>query len=596
MEAGRSQSFPQRAELLATDSLNSWKEIANYLRRDERTVRRWQEQGLPIHRHLHKKRASVYAYKSEIDAWWRTDRSRVEAAEALASASKRGRVWWRWALAAALALPVALVGLNVAGLRDQLLGGAATQHPTIAVLPLKNLTADTEQTYLADGVTEALITQLGKISSLDVISHQSILRYRGTMKSLPEIAHELNVKAVVEGTVLRSGEKIRITANLVQASPERHLWAETFEFEQRDILAVQERVAREVASHVHARLTAADGRRLTANRAVDPEAHEAYLFGRSLLYKARVRGNALKAKEAFEKAIAKDPAYAPPYASLAELHIRTGGAGRGPQSVDGRAALLLQAREWAEKALALDETLAEAHYALAIVHELAWDWAGAEREYRRAIELNNSYAIAHIAYAMLLYAQLHFQEAAAEARRAQQLDPASPYINTWAGAAYFYAGRERDATDALQRALELEPSYSDASLVLARNHVAKGRYRDAQAELERALVLNPKDPAMVAALAHAHGRAGNRGKALELIEQLKGMEAGPRGAFPTFGFIWAYAGLGDKDEAFAWLEKAYAERRGRLASLQVEPMLEPLRTDPRFSDLARRVGLPPRVL
>jgi tetratricopeptide (TPR) repeat protein len=197
---------------------------------------------------------------------------------------------------------------------------------------------------------------------------------------------------------------------------------------------------------------------------------------------------------------------------------------------------------------------------------------------------------------MLLYAQLRFQEAAAEARRAQQLDPASPYINTWAGAAYFYAGRERDATAALQRALELEPSFPDASLVLARNHVAKGRYPDAQAELEKALVLSPTDPAMVAALAHVHGRAGNRGKALELIEQLKGMEAGPRGAFPTFGFIWAYAGLGDKDEAFAWLERAYAERRGRLSSILVEPLLEPLRADPRFADLVHRVGLPSRAV
>jgi len=596
MEAGRSQPSPQRAENSASDSLNSWKEIANHLKRDERTVRRWQEQGLPIHRHVHKKRASVYAYKSEIDAWWRTDRSRIEAVEAVASGPRQGRVWRRWAVAVALALPAALLGLNVAGLRDQLLGWRpATENASIAVLPLKNLTADTEQNYFADGLTEALITQLGKISSLDVISYQSILRYRGATKSLPEIARELNVKAIVEGTVLRSGEKIRITANLVQAAPERHLWAESFEFEHRDILAVQERVARDVASRVHARLRAADGGRLTANRAVDPEAHEAYLLGRSFLYKARVRGNASKAKEAFEKAIAKDPDYAPPYASLAELHIRTGGAGRGAQSVDGRAALLLQARKWAEKALALDDTLADAHYALAIVHELAWDWAGAEREYRRAIELNNSHAIAHIAYSMLLYAQLRFQEAAAEARRAQQLDPASPYINTWAGAAYFYAGREHDATAALQRALELEPSFSDASLVLARNHVAKGRYPDAQAELERALVLSPTDPAMVAALAHAHGRAGHRGKALQLIEQLKGMEAGPRGAFPTFGFIWAYAGLGDKDEAFAWLERAYTERRGRLASILVEPMLEPLRTDPRFSDLVRRVGLSPAM-
>ena len=587
------QPHPKAAVGTGNESLDSWKAIAGYLKCDARTVRRWEKEGLPIHRHMHKKRASVYAYKAEVDEWWERDRVRLQTAQATTGNEKRRLV--RWIAAGALALLV--VALSVTGIRDRLFGRPVSgEIVSIAVLPLKNLTADTEQNYFADGLTEALITQLGKISSLDVISHQSILRYRGTTKSLPEIARELNVKAVVEGTVLRSGEKIRITANLVQAAPERHLLAESFEFEHRDILAVQERVARDVASRVHARLTAADGGRLTAKRAVDPEAHEAYLLGRTYLYNARVRGNASKAKEAFEKAIAKDPDYAPPYASLAELHIRTGGAGRGAQSVDGRAALLLQGRRWAEKALALDDTLADAHHALAIVHELAWDWAGAEREYRRAIELNNSYAVAHISYAMLLYAQLRFQEAAAEARRAQQLDPSSPYINTWAGAAYFYAGRERDATAALQRALELEPSFPDASLVLARNHVAKGRYPDAQAELEKALVLSPTDPAMVAALAHVHGRAGNRGKALELIEQLKGMEAGPRGAFPTFGFIWAYAGLGDKDEAFAWLERAYTERRGRLASLLVEPLLEPLRADPRFADLVHRVGLPSRAV
>src|SRR3989440_8023710 len=325
VDPGKLQPASRPPERLAVESLNSWKEIAGYLKRDERTVRRWQEEGLPVHRHVHKKRASVYAFKSEIDAWWRTDRSRIEAAETAAAAPKEGHVW-TWLVVALVAVPVVLLGFNVGGLGDRLLGWPpATENRSIAVLPLKNLTPDAEQNYFADGVTEALITQLGQISTLDVISYQSILRYRGATKSLPEIARELNVKAVVEGTVLRAGDKIRITANLVQASPERHIWAESFEFDHRDILAAQERVAREVASHVHANLTAADRGRLTVARPVDPEAHEAYLLGRTYLYAARVRGNAIKARESFEKAIAKDPDYAPPYATLAELYIRTGG-------------------------------------------------------------------------------------------------------------------------------------------------------------------------------------------------------------------------------------------------------------------------------
>jgi tetratricopeptide (TPR) repeat protein len=195
---------------------------------------------------------------------------------------------------------------------------------------------------------------------------------------------------------------------------------------------------------------------------------------------------------------------------------------------------------------------------------------------------------------LLLSGLQRFEEAVTYARRAQLLDPASPHINTFAGATYFFAGREDDATAALHRALEIEPSFSDASLVLGRNHIAKGRYQQAIEVLEKAIAINPSDAAgPYAALAHAHGRAGNREKALQLIKQLKHMPAGPRGAFPTFGLIWAYAGLGDKDEAFAWLEKAYEEHRGRLAWLHVDPLLEPLRSDPRFADLVRRVGLPP---
>jgi TolB-like protein/Tfp pilus assembly protein PilF len=487
------------------------------------------------------------------------------------------------------------VAFNVAGVQDRLLGRPATgEIASIAVLPLKNLSADPEQEFFAAGMTEALITELGKIGTLDVISHQSMLAYRGATKSLPQIGRELNVKTVLEGTVLRSGDRVRITANLVQALPERHLWADSFEFDHRDVLVVQERVAREVARHIRAKLTAADRAPAAASRPVDPEAHEAYLLGRTYLYNVRVRDNATRAKECFERAIAKDPSYAPPYASLAELHILTGGAGTLAHLGDGHPAVSLHARTLSEKALELDETLADAHKALAMVKQVEWDWTGAEQEYRRAIELNPSYAGAHIAYAMHLYGMQRFEEAAGHAKRAQQLDPAAPYINTWAGAAYFFAGRENEATAALQTALELEPSFSDASLVLARNHVAKGRHQQAVLVLEKALALHATDPAIVAALAHAHARAGDRGKALQLVEQLKRTSSGPRGSFPTFGFIWAYAGLGNRDEAFAWLEKAYEERRRRLVWLNVDPLLAPLRTDPRFTDLVRRLGLPAR--
>jgi len=587
MDAMTSQSPPNAANG-AGESLDSWKAIAAYLKRDERTVRRWQDQGLPIHRHVHKKRASVYAYKSEIDAWWRTDRTRIEAAEAAAVAAAKTRHVPKWLLGAILALPVLLLALNAGGLRDQLLGRwSAMENASIAVLPLKNLSPDSQQDYFADGVTEALITQLGKISSLDVISHQSMLRYRGATKSLPEIAKELNVKAVVEGTVLHSGDRIRITANLVQAAPERHLWAESFEFEHRDILAVQERVAREVASHVHARLTATERQRLSTARPVDPGAYEAYLLGRAYSFKTPTAANLNRAKDYFEKAIERDPGYAAPYAGLAELYIIQR-QWKGQHSDDRR-----EARRWGEKALKLDNTLAEAHTVLARSAMQDWDWGGTERGFRRAIELNSSYALARLWYAMYLYGMLRFDEAVVEARRAQQLDPVSPYVNTFAGWAYFVAGRVDEGIASMQKALELDPSFSDASQQLARAYVALGKYPQAIAELRKGLAFNEQQPYLLGALAHAYARAGQRKQALQVISELQRIEA-ERPGYAPFGMIWAYAGIDDKERTFAYLEKAYHERVGRLVWLNTDPNLEPLRSDPRFADLVRRVGLPSR--
>ena len=583
MDLGKAQPPSKPADLSASAPLDSWKEIASYLKRDERTVRRWEKEGLPIHRHMHKKRATVYAYKSEIDIWWRNGRSRLESAEAAAAGRRR----FTWLFAGLLAATVVGLGLNASGLLDRLLGRPiAVELNSIAVLPLRNLSADREQDYFAEGMTEALITHLGKIGTLHVISHQSVLGYRGATKSLPEIAEELKVSKILEGTVLRSGDRVRVTANLVQATPERHLWAESFEFDRRDILAVQGQVAREVASHIRIRLTPQERGRLAASRPVDPEAYEAYLLGRAYFYKARTPINSKRAKEYFEKAIAKDPGYAPPYASIAELYIWTGGAGTLTRERAGYREAHFQAREWAEKALKLDDTLAEAHNALAMVKQAEWDWDGAERAYRRAIELNQSYSVARASYAMHLYALQRFDEAAAQARRAQQLDPASPFINTWAAAAYFFAQRTEEGMASLQKALELEPNYYDASIVLARTYVAKGMYQQAISELQKALSLHARDAGVLGALAHAHARAGDREKALQLVDRLN--QTG--GA--TFVMVWAYAGLGDKEQAFAWLERSYEERRQRMVWLNVDPLLEPLRSDPRFADLVRRVGLP----
>ncbi len=537
---------------MASERLDSWKEIANYLKRAESTVRRWEKEGLPVRRHAHKSKASVYAYPSEIDVWWNDGRNRLESIE-VAAAGRRRRVVG-WAGAGLVLLGVGL-GLNVAGVRERLFGQPlAGEVTSIAVLPLKNLTGNPQQDYFADGITETLITELGKISSLQVLSYQSVIAYRQTAKPLPQIAQELKVGTLLEGAVLPSRDKVRIAANLVRAVPEHHLWAETYEFDPRDVLAVQGVVAQTVARQIRVRLTPQEQARLTTSRRVDPEAYRAYLLGRAYFYKTSTPTNLKRAKEYFETAIERDPGYAPAYAGLAELYAARTGTGvltRDPK--DAR----LQARQWAEKALKLDDTLAEPHVALARVAQQEWDWAGAEREYQRAIELNPSDSAARIWYAIYLYAMQRFEEAVAQAQHAQQLDP----------------------------------GFSDASIVLARAYVTKGMYQRAIAELQKAMILNARDPFILGALAHAYARASQREEALKLVGELKRIQA-ERGNMPTFPFIWAYAGLGDNDQAFAWLEKSYQERRDRMVWLNVDPLLEPLRSDPRFGDLVRRIGLP----
>ncbi len=586
MAVGKPQSPPEPFESPATEKLDSWKEIAAYLKRDESTVRRWEKEGLPVHRHTHKKKATVYAHKPEIDVWWNNGRTRLELI-ATATPGRRRRIVF--SATAALTLLAVGLGLNVVGLRDRLLGRPlAGEITSIAVLPLKNLSGDPAQEYFADGMTEALITELGKISTLQVISHQSVLGYRQTAKPLPQIARDLKVNALLEGTVLRSGGKVRITVNVVQAAPERHLWAESYEFDQRDVLAVQGEVARGVAGQIRVRLMPQEQARLSNSRPVDPEAYEAYLLGRAYSYKAMTSASWTRAKEYFEKAIEKDPGYAPAYGSLAVLYIHSsrGSTTRDPGD------LRLQARQWAEKALKLDGTLSEAHSALARVAQQEWNWADAEREYRRSIELNPSYPVAHIWYAQYLWAMQRFEEAAGHARSAQQLDPSSPLINTWAGAAYFYAGRSEEAFASMQKALELDPSFSDASIILARAYLKQGMYQQAIAELQKALTFNETEVLVLGALAHVYARAGQRDEALKLVRELERIEGDERGYVAPFGIIWAYAGLGDNDQAFAWLEKSYQERRDRIVWLNVDPLLEPLRSDPRFHDLVRRVGLP----
>jgi TolB-like protein/Tfp pilus assembly protein PilF len=578
--------------------LDSWKEIAAYLQRDESTVRRWEGEGLPVHRLPHKKKATVFAYKSEVDVWWNAGSARLALDDGTVGGGHRKR--GLWVIAGVGLLAAVALALNIGGTRDRLIGWPrAGEITSLAVIPLKNLSGVPGQDYFADGMTEALITELGKISALQVLSYQSVNGYRQSAKSVPQIARELKVDAVLEGTVLPSGDRIRITANLVQAVPERHLWAESYEFDRQDVLAVQGQVARDVAGRIRTKLTPHEQTRLTTSRRVDPEAYEAYLLGRAYMLKHLSPVHVTQAEEYFKKAIEKDPGYAPAYGSLAELYLiatpekyllaRPSSSGN-PR--EGR----FEARQWAEKAIALDDTLAEPHDALARVADSEWDWPTAEREYRRAIELNPSYPLARIWYAIYLYQMQRFDESVVQARRAQHLDPASSYVNAWAGAAYAFGGHADEAMESWRRALELDPASPDAFLLMGRTLVSQGRYQEAIARFREATAANsdPPQPQLMGALAHALARAGQREEALKLVGELEQMDkrSRRRGAIMPFGLIWAYAGLGDKDQAFAWLEVAYQDRRSRMVGLNIDPLMDPLRSDPRFADLVRRVGLP----
>ena len=317
-------------------------------------------------------------------------------------------------------------------------------------------------------------------------------------------------------------------------------------------------------------------------------AHEAYMLGRAYFLKTPSVG-ALKAREYYQKSIAIDPTYAAPYAGLAELYAMVGWRfAKDPRS--GYEDIRVATRQWAEKALTLDESRAEAHAALAWIAQQEYDWAVAERGYRRAIELNPNYGIGRIWYAMYLYGMERFEESALQARRAQELEPASPMVNTWAGRAYFFAGRLDDANAAWQLALELDPKYAHCYLAIVGSYMARGMPDRAIEVLKKGLADIPHEAHLVGALAQAYASTGKRAEAVQLLRSLQLREASGE-VLPAFPLIWAHAALGDYDEAFARLEKAYREHRDRMVWVKVDPQLAPLRADPRLRDLVRRMNM-----
>ncbi len=495
---------------------------------------------------------------------------------------------WLVALAGTLvALLGVILGFNVAGLRDRLYhrGAATPRIEAIAVLPLENLSGDPQQEYFADGMTDELIIRLAQISELRVTSRTSVMRYKELKKPIPNIAKELNVDAIVEGTVLRAGGRVRIAAELVDPATDRNIWAGTYEGEFADVLSLQSDVAKTIAREIKVKLTPQEQTRLAASPHVKSTAYELYLHGR-YYWNERTPEGLQKGMEYFKQAINEDPDYAPAFAGLADSYLSLGNLGALELNV-----AVPDAEAAARTALALDDRLAEAHASLGIASLYNHlNWRQAEKELKLAIELNPSYATAHQWYASTLAVIGQPEGLVREARRAQELDPLSPIINAYLGRAYYLARRYDDAIRQCQRAVKVDPDFPVAHLFLGITYGQKARHEEAVAEIQKAVNLSQQTPAMLAVLGYAFAAAGKRDDALRILGEL--LRPAKRKFVPSTDIAMIYVGLGERDQAFQWLEKALEEGSLWSTSLELNPALDSLRADPRFVNLLRRAGLP----
>jgi TolB-like protein/Flp pilus assembly protein TadD len=470
-------------------------------------------------------------------------------------------------------------------------GTAAEVAPkilSIAVLPLENLSGDPSQEYFADGMTDELITALAQISSLRVISRTSIMTYKRVRRLLPEIARELNVEAVVEGTVLRFGDRVRITAQLIGLPVERHMWAQSFEGDLRDTLALQNSLARTIAEQIRVTVTQQEQTALQTARPVNPAAYEAYLKGRYFLNKRT--GDGLKtAIEYFSHAIETDQTYAAGYSGLADAYALSGDWKYGVLSP--REAFT-QAEAAATKALALDESLGEAHASLAYALDLyAWNWAAAETEYKRAIQLNPGYPTAHQWYSWHLLMMGRNREGIRELRKAESLDPLSLIISADIADAFCISRLYDEAVEQSKKTLEMDPNFAVGHYELGQALEQMHRHDQAIAEFQRAIELSGHSGAFDSNLGYAYAVSGRRGEAIKIIKDLEALQDGNASTDADIALI--YVGLGDPDQAMILLNKAYEARFK--ASILLRPAFDPLRSDFRFQDLLSRIGLPQTV-
>jgi TolB-like protein/DNA-binding winged helix-turn-helix (wHTH) protein/Tfp pilus assembly protein PilF len=493
------------------------------------------------------------------------------------------RQWPTRRIILAVALVVSLAILSVFLFRSH--GHAPAPIRSLAVLPLENLSGDASQKYFSDGMTDQLITDLAQISALKVISRTSVMVYEGARKPLPQIARELHVDAVVEGTVLRAGDQVRITAQLIDASTDKHLWSQSYEGELKDTLALQDRVARAIAEQIQINLTPREQAALKSVRAVNPEAYESYLKGR-FFWNKRTADGLRVALAYFNQAIEEDPKYAQAYSGLADTYALLG---------DWQYAVMTpvqaypKAKAAALKAVELDSALGEAHNSLAFVLDgFDWDLDAGGKEFQRAIELNPGYATAHHWYAWHLGLLGRYDQAIVEMRKAESLDPLSLIINADLAELLVIAHSYDESIRQSRKTIEMDPNFAMAHNQLGQAYLQQHMYEQAIGELQKAVQLSSGSPTCIANLARAYALSGRKSEAGKLLSDLKSSSSANNSHASEVAAI--YASLGDKDEAMNWLEKGYAERFN--PGVLIRPGFDPLRSNPRFQNLAHRVGLP----
>ena len=456
---------------------------------------------------------------------------------------------------------------------------------SLAVLPLKNLSGDASQDYFADGMTDELIAHLGQIGTLRVISRTSAMTYKDDHKPLTDIARELNVEAVVEGSVLRAGDRVRIIAQLIQVPADTHIWAQTYEGDLRDTLALQSSVARSIAEQIRGTLKPQEQAALAKTRTVNPEAYEAYLKGR-YFWNKRTGDGLKRAIEYFNRAIESDPDYAEAYSGLADAYALSGDWEYGILSPE---VAFREAKAAAGKALALDKNLGEAHTSLAFALDLyGWDWKTAETEYKQAIKLNPSYATAHLWYAWHLILMGQTSEGISELRAAESLDPLSLIIGADMADALCIAHQFDEAIRQSRKTLEMDPHFAVGHYELGQALEQRQMYDEAIAEFQKAIEISGHSGIFDSSLAHAYAASGRRDQAAKIAVDIEsGNDHNPS---PEANIALIEVGMGDPDQAMTWLDKAYNARFN--PSILLRPAFDPLRSDPRFKNLLRRIGLP----